>query len=41
MRPNPSVEATRNGMGRSTARWLLSVQRPMPLRAPHLERWAA
>jgi len=36
--PNPSVEATRNGMGRSSASGLSSLPRPMPLRAPHLER---
>ena len=39
-RPDISVEATRNGIGRSRARWSLSPPRPMPLRAPHLERWA-
>ncbi len=36
--PNLSVEATRIGMGRSDARGLSSLLRPMPLRAPHLER---
>ncbi len=35
----PSVEATRNGMGRPTARGSLSVPRPLPLRAPHFERY--
>lgn len=34
VRPNPSVEATRNGMGRSGAKWSSSPPRPMPLRAP-------
>jgi hypothetical protein len=38
VRPNPSVEATRNGMGRSSASGLSSLPRPMPLRAPHLQR---
>ena len=38
LRPNPSVEATRNGMGRSSASGLSSPRRPMPLQAPHLER---
>ncbi|HWR87217.1 MAG TPA: hypothetical protein VN277_02225 [Acidiferrobacterales bacterium] len=38
---NPSVEATRNGMGRSTASGLSSVPWPMPLQAPHLEHWAS
>jgi hypothetical protein len=38
VRPNQSVEATRNGMGRSSASGLSSPPRPMPLRAPHLKR---
>jgi hypothetical protein len=38
--PNPSVEATRNGMGRSGQQWPFWHPRPMPLRAPHLERYA-
>ncbi len=38
VRPNPSVEATRNGMGRSSASSSSSLPRPMPLRAPHLQR---
>jgi len=33
-----SFEATRNGMGRSSASGLSSLVRPMPLPAPHLER---
>lgn len=41
MTPNPSVEATRNGMGRSSASGLSSPPRPMPLRAPHLQRYAS
>jgi hypothetical protein len=35
---NPSLEATRNGMGRSTASGPSSLPRPMPLRAPQLQR---
>ena len=37
---NPSLEATRNGMGHSGAIGLSSPPRPMPLRAPQLERQA-
>ena len=38
MTADPPVEATRKGIGRSGATWLSSPPRPMPLRAPHLER---
>lgn len=38
VRPNPSVEVTRNGMDRSSASVPSSLPRPMRLQAPHLER---
>jgi hypothetical protein len=39
MTPNPSVEATRNGMGPLRGQGFYCPFRgPMPLRAPHLER---
>ncbi len=36
-----SVDASRNGMGHSSASGLSALLRAVPLRAPHLERWAA
>ena len=41
VRPNPSLESTRYGMGRSSATGPSSPPRPLPLRAPQLERYAA
>jgi hypothetical protein len=36
MMSNRSVDASRNGMGRSSASGLSSLPRPVPLRAPNL-----
>jgi len=38
---NPSVAATRNGMGRSSQRWSFWPLRAMPLRVPHLQHEAS
>ena len=41
MTPNPSVEATRNGIGPRSVVVDHAPRGPMPLHAPHLQRWAA